>query len=319
MFLRFRQPWFLAALGRSKSAAAILCTLSGVATGIAGNTALILDFPPQAPSRPAVSLYYTTAWGSFTATKNYANGVTINTTAEDGWEFSFATANGSPLTPGTYTNTRPLGQLNGTHPGFEYVEGGTSEQVNDASFVVKEVTYGTGFQIISFHATFSYGPPTSIPFQGEMMYNASGPYPPRVQIVGSLDGFATEGQPFRHWIWSRSQRPTIYPNTYQANTLPTGLSVDRTTGLISGKPTHRGSYVINVQASSALGSASANFHLTVDPPWRSTGAFTGLLLRNDKWEPLGDGKTGFLYSIRRSILDLQVGRDTGALYQLCKQ
>ena len=51
--------------------------------------------------------------------------------------------------------------------------------------------------------------------------------------------------------------------TYSATGLPTGLSINSTTGLISGTPTQAGSYNVTVTASSSGGSANMTFTWTI--------------------------------------------------------
>ena len=53
------------------------------------------------------------------------------------------------------------------------------------------------------------------------------------------------------------------PTSYAASGLPPGLSVNTTSGLISGTPTTTGTYVVIIQASNGGGSGSASLALTV--------------------------------------------------------
>lgn len=56
------------------------------------------------------------------------------------------------------------------------------------------------------------------------------------------------------------------PLTYQASPLPAGLSIDTSTGSISGSPTATGTWTVAVAATSASGAtATATFHWTVSP------------------------------------------------------
>src|SRR5439155_21188355 len=58
---------------------------------------------------------------------------------------------------------------------------------------------------------------------------------------------------------------TNNPTSYNATGLPPGLSVNTSTGLISGTPTTAGTYSVTISATNAGGTGSATLTLTIKP------------------------------------------------------
>src|SRR5438105_3678922 len=54
--------------------------------------------------------------------------------------------------------------------------------------------------------------------------------------------------------------------SYNATGLPAGLSVNTSTGLISGTPTTAGTYSVTISATNSSGTGSATLTLTINPP-----------------------------------------------------
>ena len=74
---------------------------------------------------------------------------------------------------------------------------------------------------------------------------------------------ASEGQPFSYLV--QANNPAAL---FNATGLPSGLSINPTTGLISGVPTTVGTYTVTLFASSATGTEIQTLTLTIRPAWR---------------------------------------------------
>jgi poly(3-hydroxybutyrate) depolymerase len=130
----------------------------------------------------------------------------------------------------------------------------------------------------------------------EMLFATTAPTAP-TQIAYPITAFGQVGIPFRYTILSTGGTT---PLTYSANRLPTELSLDSTTGVISGTPTAAGTYDIPVTAGNSAGSISATLTLTVTstPPvvpidaWRQAHFGAGQInpeIAGDSADPDGDG------------------------------
>ena len=80
--------------------------------------------------------------------------------------------------------------------------------------------------------------------------------PPAITSAGSASG--TAGTPFSYQITASNG-----PTSYGATGRPPGLSVNTSTGLISGTPTTAGTYTVGLSATNSAGTGTATLTLTV--------------------------------------------------------
>jgi len=112
---------------------------------------------------------------------------------------------------------------------------------------------------------------------------AAAPATPR--ILGATVLGATPGSPFLHTISATGQAPL----TFAATGLPSGLTIDASSGVISGTTPAAGPYPINVSVTNSSGSATATLTLTagstlaLTPPmgWNSYDSFDANVKESD--------------------------------------
>src|SRR5205814_8516463 len=84
-------------------------------------------------------------------------------------------------------------------------------------------------------------------------------------ITSPLAKTGTVGVAFSYQITA-----TNTPTSFNATGLPAGLTVNTTTGVISGTPTTAGAYTVAISASNAGGTGSATLTLTINNPVPTT-------------------------------------------------
>ena len=100
----------------------------------------------------------------------------------------------------------------------------------------------------------------------------AGPQAETVTVANPGDQNSTTGSAASLQIKATGSADTSL--TYSATGLPTGLSVNSTSGLISGSPTTAGTYKVTVTATSGTASGSATFTWTVTDATKATRTAT---------------------------------------------
>jgi hypothetical protein len=136
--------------------------------------------------------------------------------------------------------------------------------VNTGSGVISgtPTTAGTNSVIISASNANGTGSNTLT-----LIVNAAG----TPAITSSTTASGTVGSAFSYQITASNS-----PTNYNATGLPAGLSVNTSSGVISGTPTTAGASSVTISASNANGTGSATLTLTINPASSGTGAVIGI-------------------------------------------
>src|SRR5438105_8813135 len=219
------------------------------------------------------------------------------------------TISGTPTAPGTYTFTVSATNAGGTGTTTVTLTVGNAPTPTITSPLTATGTVGAGFTytivanpcVTSYNATglpagLSVNTTTGVisgtPAAGT---DAGSPYsvtisatnsggtgtatltitinPAKPVITSALTATGQVGVAFSYQITA-----TNNPTSYNATGLPAGLSVNTSTGLISGTPTTAGTYSVTISATNAGGTGSATLTLThnpavpvIQPPLTATG------------------------------------------------
>jgi alpha-tubulin suppressor-like RCC1 family protein len=139
------------------------------------------------------------------------------------------------------------------------------------------------------------GTPTANPASGYTLYGSTGQYtltgtimPAAPNITSTTTASVEAGATFSYSIVG-----TNAPSSYGATGLPSGLTVDPATGIISGRPTAAGTFPLSLAATNSLGSGTATLTLTVHD---AAPAITDLSSNRIVVEP-GDSPTLFVTAL----------------------
>ena len=181
---------------------------------------------------------------------------------------------------------------------------GTQGAANWTNFATETANTGGGVKTYTGNLTGRYvrmfGTTRTLSTYGYSLYDfevigQSGVVAGMPSVNSAATATATTGTAFSYQITA-----TNSPTAYNATGLPTGLSVNTGTGLISGTPTQAGSYNATVSATNATGTGSLTLAVTVQTPfaaWQGTyftpaDVSAGLSAPNAT--PAGDGITNLM-------------------------
>lgn len=260
------------------------------------DTGLVMDSPAGDYIGGGQSYYFTPENGTFSAQKDFDNGISVifsnSGSPSQFWRLEFSAPGNALLAPGTYTDARRDAFHKPSEPGLSVSGNGRGCNQSTGSFTVHQVVYGTGNTIVAFDASFSQSCENTMPpLTGRVLFNSTNSLPPANRITSELAVFTTAGQPFRYQV--RTSKPN---DSFTAENLPPGLTIDAPTGLISGTTTAPGNYQVTLSASGSNGTATATLDLTVDPPGWSTGLHNALEMISEPGDYIGGGKTTSLRS-----------------------
>lgn len=143
------------------------------------STIVMMDSEPGDYIGQGLYSFYSLADGTFTAQSHFDNGVSIFFHSQDyshWWYLDFAAPNNGALAVGTYSGATRFPFQAAGEPGLDVSGDGHVCNTLTGSFEVKEISYGTNNDILSFWATFEQhceGLPPAL--RGEIRFNAAAP------------------------------------------------------------------------------------------------------------------------------------------------
>jgi hypothetical protein len=174
---------------RALACAALALALAAPA---GGKTLLILDSDPGDYVGQGMLRTFLPADGTFTAQKNFDEGVSVSFDGSESWDADFAAPGSVPLDLLLYTGAERFPFQSPALPGLSVTGDGRGCNELEGDFQVHEIVYGTGTDITSFAADFVQycegGPRRLV---GAVRFNASDALPDIVDTDG--DGEADIG------------------------------------------------------------------------------------------------------------------------------
>lgn len=213
---------------------------------------------------------FTPADGTFTATRNFDQGVSVafhTPTFDQFWNLDFAAPNNQALTVGLYTGAARFPFQASGQPGLSVTGDGRGCNTVTGSFQVLEVTYGSANDIVSFDALFEQHCEGAAPaLRGEIRFNAT----VVVELTAPTHVTAIEGQSLSFTVSATDIQGRQVVLT--ATGLPAGATfIDNgnNTGTFSWTPTASqiGTFIVTFQGNNLQGTSQSVFtQITVIAP-----------------------------------------------------
>jgi hypothetical protein len=181
-------------LGFTLIVVAVLLGGFEVPDAAAAVTSLWLDSDPGDYIGGGAVTFFAQEDGSFTARRNYANGVSVafNTPNYSHWWYlDFGAPDGQFLATGLYSGAARFAFREPGQPGLDIYGDGRGCNTLTGGFEVKEVTYGSGDEIVTFRATFEqHCEGAAAALRGEIRFNAT----VAIELVAPATATTSEGQ-----------------------------------------------------------------------------------------------------------------------------